>query len=53
MIDTETFRQWFERRYGTPYPGRPDELAPVVFGRIADAVAEWADLMAKRAAEKD
>lgn len=47
----ETFRQFFENRYG-PYPGVRGERLEVVTERIANALAYWADEVARRTEER-
>ncbi len=44
----ETFREFFVRKYG-PYPGITGEPFDIVTSRIANALADWADEIAKRA----
>jgi hypothetical protein len=48
----ETFREFFARKHGFPFPkvkGKSEEITTVL-DRIADAVADWMDELAKRGA---
>lgn len=47
---TETFREFFKRKHGFPYPTKGDELAETVLKRMAETVADWMDELAKRIA---
>lgn len=47
----ETFREFYSRRYGMPYPAMPGEALHVVTARIGEALADWADEIAARAAK--
>lgn len=38
------FREWFESRFGVPYPGVSGELAHTVLSRVAEGLAEYVDL---------
>lgn len=43
----ETFRMFFRRRHGFEYPTRGGETAEAVLNRLADALADWADELAR------
>lgn len=39
------FKDWYAQKYG-PYPGIGMERTDVIFIRLADAMAEWCDMIA-------
>lgn len=43
----QNFREWFEEKHGFKYPAVPHEMAYVVNKRIAEAMADYVDYIAK------
>jgi len=48
MTDAETFRAFYARTTGAPWPHYPREDMTVAFDRIANALADWADEVGRR-----
>ena len=46
MQDRETFKQFFERTKGLPYEGVPGTPISIHMEKIAEATAEWNDMLA-------
>lgn len=44
----ESFREFYERTRGIPFPGHQDELLHVVVQRVTAAMADWCDELANR-----
>ena len=45
---TETFREFFTRRNGIPFPAVAYEESSVVNNRLANTLADWADALAAK-----
>jgi len=45
----QDFKTWYEQWFGVVYPGQPGEPTHVVLHRMAQGLAEWADMIAKEA----
>lgn len=45
-----TFREFYSRKTGMPFPGLAGEMWHVVSPRIAEALADWADAVAEHVA---
>lgn len=48
----ETFREFFTRRNGIPFPGYPHDMVHARIQRLGETLADWADELAKRAEPK-
>lgn len=43
-----SFREFFQRRNGIPFPAIPGEIAQVALTRLADTMGDWADHLATK-----
>ena len=50
MTELESFRAFYKRTTGYDYPGEDRESVHLVMKRVAEALADWADELARRKA---